>query len=275
MIAINLHEISDGLEGRWWYHIRGKDFGFNSHLAKQSEFEVENGDVLIHKFKDEGERFPQVRYHLIENEMVLLMEGKVIREHLAQKFVEYVRINNKLPYACAIARTFQTGGIQIDYRPTEFDNFALKIDSEMIDVKSLAGLSQEKGNPAGDDTGGGEKIAPIPNAADLEHIAAESGSDTICVFNAEVLNINQGESIFQEHVTIFYLLRIKGGEIAPDIKKETLHRALDQANVKISEILMKNTNIKVGDKITFNAKFKKDRKQGILLQNIKKIVKSS
>lgn len=277
MVSINLREIHDDLEGNWWLYIRSADFGFKEHISlkEMGSFEAADGDVFIHKFKAEGERFPQVRYHLIQDELALQLEGKRIREHLARKLIEYVTANHKLPFGCSLSKEFKNNSAQVDYHPAEFENFALRIEPEMMDPSALKGLPVEPTNPLADPSMSNQ-IQPIPNALDLEKIAAEDpkGKSSVCIFNAEVVNLEKRESTFQEHVNIFYLVQIKGGEAAPDTKKSTLHRPFEKINIKISDSLKDKVDLKPGDRITFNGKLKKDKK-GVLLQNIVKITKES
>lgn len=280
MIELNLHEVQDELEGNWWLHIRVADFGFKEHIGyKELEnYPVDDGDVLIHKFRPEGERFPKVKYHLIDTQATppaLELDGKIIREQMATRLIDYLKKNKKLPFACEFVKDFKNGGVQIDYKPSTFDNFALKIDPEMIEndlLTQVKSFSAELMNPLGS-TETTQTIKPIRNAADLEQIAAENpeGKDSVCVFSAEVKAIDKRESTFQEHVSIYYLLYLKGGEAAPDTKKSTLHRPFNEINIRISDNLIEKTPIKIGDKITFKGKLKKDKALGVVLQNIMKI----
>lgn len=280
MIEINLHEVQDELEGNWWLHIRIADFGFKEHIDYKEieKYSVEDGDVLIHKFRPEGERFPKVKYHLIDTQATppaLELDGKIIREQMATKLIDFITKNKKLPFACEFAKEFKNGGVQIDYKPSTFDNFALKIDPEMLESELLSQIKSfpvESINPLGS-AEMSQTIKPIRNAADLEQIAAEApdGKDSVCVFNAEVLAIDKRESTFQEHVSIYYLLHLKGGEAAPDTKKSTLHRPFNEINIRISDNLIEKTPITIGNKITFKGKLKKDKALGVVLQNIMKI----
>jgi hypothetical protein len=280
MIEINLHDVQDELEGNWWLHIRIADFGFKEHIGyKELEtYPVDDGDVLIHKFRPEGERFPKVKYHLIDTQAtppVLELDGKIIREQMATRLIDYITKYKKLPYACEFGKEFKNGGVQIDYKPTTFDSFALKIDPEMMEPDLLGQIKTFSTNSVNSlstsDTT--QSIKPIRNAADLEQIAAESpeGKDSVCVFGAEILAIDKRESTFQEHVSIYYLIHIIGGEAASDTKKSTLHRPFNEINIRISDNLFEKTPIKVGDKISFKGKLKKDKALGVVLQNIMKI----
>jgi hypothetical protein len=282
-MIVNLYEFKEdqGLEGNWWLHLRIADFTFFDKIPSKemAELIVENGDILIHKHVPEGERFPQIRYYLMQDERLWLQDGKVIREHLAERMLVYIKEHKKYPFAAEFEKHFQNDSVQIKYHPTSFDNFSLKLTKEMMETAEITPAELEKlpaetENPiAGKDLN--FSIKRIDNAAVLEQISAEDpkGKNTVCVFDAEVLEINKRESTFQEHVNIYYLIRIKGGTAAADTKKSSLRRPFELANIKISDNLMEKTPIAIGDKISFNSKFKKDKQNGVVLQNILKIEK--
>ena len=64
-MKINLNKVDDGLGGEWWHHIHSSNFGFSEKLADIDNYEVQEGDVIIHKEIQEGERFPAIKYHVV------------------------------------------------------------------------------------------------------------------------------------------------------------------------------------------------------------------
>jgi hypothetical protein len=69
------------------------------------------------------------------------------------------------------------------------------------------------------------------------------------------------------------MLRVKGGQVAPDTKKSTLRRDFEEINVKCSDTAMENTHLNIGDIISFKGKLNFDKKSGLVIQNIRKFEK--
>ncbi len=134
---MNLAQIRDDLEGAWWHYIRVNDFSFLQTIPDLSDLQMNEGDILIHKQIKEGERFPTIRYHLIKNKKSLIIENEEVKEILANKLVEYVKKNKSLPFACKVVKFFKNGNAQVNYSPTQYDNFALKINPKAHKVENL------------------------------------------------------------------------------------------------------------------------------------------
>ena len=126
-MKIDLNNINDDLSGNWWLHIHSSNFGFLSKISDPTNHEVEIEDILVHKEMKEGERFPSVRYHLVKEKGTKLIENEKAKEILADKLITYIRKHKKLPYTCKVVKFFKNGNVQINYHPTDFDNFALKV----------------------------------------------------------------------------------------------------------------------------------------------------
>jgi hypothetical protein len=134
---MNLTQISDDLEGNWWHYIRINDFGFLQTIPDPTNLKVIERDILIHKQIKEGERFPTIRYHLIKNNKPEIIKNEEVKELLANKLVEYVKSKKKLPFACKVAKFFKNGNAQVNYSPTQYDTFALKIIPKEHGVEDL------------------------------------------------------------------------------------------------------------------------------------------
>jgi len=126
-MKINIFEVKDDLEGNWWHHIHSSNFGFLGKIPNLKDHEVKVDDILIHKEIKEGENFPTIRYHLIIEDGTMLVKNDEVKEVLARKLVNYVQKNGKFPFACSLAKIFQNGNAQVNYKPTQFESFALKI----------------------------------------------------------------------------------------------------------------------------------------------------
>lgn len=124
---MNIMTLKDDLTGNWWHYIRSKDFGFLEKVPDLTDVEASEGDILIHKQIKKGERFPTIRYHLITENGSNVIENKVVKELLAARLVAFVKEEKELPFACDVAKYFKNGNVQVDYKPTSHDSFALKI----------------------------------------------------------------------------------------------------------------------------------------------------
>ncbi len=126
-MKISLKDIKDDLGGNWWNHIYSSNFGFLTKVADLQDHEAKDGDILIHKEVKSGDRFPSVIYHLISGGKTEQVPNKTVKEALIKKLLEFVRKNKKFPHSCSLAKTFKNGNVQINYKPTQHDSFALKI----------------------------------------------------------------------------------------------------------------------------------------------------
>ena len=58
-MKININNIMDDLEGKWWNHISVAKFGFLERISSNlNDFSVDVDDILIHKEIKSGESFP-------------------------------------------------------------------------------------------------------------------------------------------------------------------------------------------------------------------------
>jgi hypothetical protein len=217
-----------------------------------------------------------IRYHLIMDDSPLQLQKKDLNDNFAQHLVTYIRENKKFPYACSLEKIQKNGESIIKYKPTAFDEFTIKLSPEEYKIENpdefFGKLEAEKMNPSNPEGGEEYTIKPLKQSQVISQVASESGG-TVCVSNAEILEIDKRKSQFQEHITVFYILHVKGGTAAPDTKKSTLQRDFDEINVKCSDNAMEDVQMKVGDKISFKGKLNNDRKMGLLIQNIRKFEK--
>ncbi len=150
-MQINIFEIKDDLGGNWWHHIHSSNFGFLSKISDLKSHKVDESDILIHKEIKESDRFPTIRYHLIVGDETKTVKNDEVKEVLADKLVEYVQENKRFPFACHLAKIFKNGNAQVDYKPTQFESFALKIVPEMHGIEDteefFKSLETEKSNP--------------------------------------------------------------------------------------------------------------------------------
>jgi len=155
---IDLGNIDDDIKDSfWWHQIYGDNFGFLKHIPLMHHCRVKNGDVLIHKKLNEGEKFPQINYFLVTifNKSAMIMSNKDIKSHLIDQLIDYVKKNNKLPFACHVDKFHKNGNVKVDYTPTDWDHFSLDITTKRGERHKIedtqeffTGLFEIKGNPA-------------------------------------------------------------------------------------------------------------------------------
>jgi len=151
-MKIDLNKLDDELKGDWFHHIRTSDFGFSMKLAGIKKYEVEKDDIIIHKEIIEGEDYPTIRYNVINDKGSHVADKNEVKEILGKALVEYVKKNKKLPFACKFKKFFKNGAAQIDYNPSQYDKFPIKIvpkDHGISDLEEfLKDLKSEQVNPA-------------------------------------------------------------------------------------------------------------------------------
>ncbi|MHA1682200.1 MAG: hypothetical protein ACTSUE_14785 [Promethearchaeota archaeon] len=125
--TLNLSSIQDGLSGDWWFRIITSSFTFQEISLNKNKLLINEGDILIHKEIKPGDRFPTTRYHNIVDKKPEEIEGKSVRDLLAQHLVTYYKKYKKLPPNCTFKKKFKNGSIQIVFSASKFDKFSLKL----------------------------------------------------------------------------------------------------------------------------------------------------
>jgi hypothetical protein len=288
-MKIDLGTITDDIDGTWWLHARAADFGFLEKINEQTGHDVDVDDILIHKKILEGERFPTIRYHVVTASGTRAATNPEAKDVLAKSLVKFVKARGALPWACTFVKLFKNGAAQVDYAPTQWDKFALKVepaDHGIDDVQAFFQHGSEPSNPAAAGASAPPGAAPsrsapwpqgkgtkITSEPTIEAIAAGMGG-AVSIFDAEVLSIEQRESHYQDEVTVFYLVGLKGGQAAADTKKSTERKPFAEIRARFSDTIIEETKVAPGDRVTFNGRLKDDKYFGLLLQNVKKVAKT-
>ncbi len=287
-MQIDLSTIQDDIGGDWWLHHRAKDFGFLDKIKDQTDFLVDVDDVLIHKKILEGERFPAIRYHVVTPGGTVPATNQQVKDVMAKSLVAFVKANGMLPFACTFAKVFKNGGVQVDYAPTSWEKFAIKVEPAtfgIVDAQAFFQHDSASSNPAvpGAVASGATKAIPagfkpaargakVSSEPTIQGIADATGG-SVSIFDAEVTAIEQHESRYQDEVTVFYLASLKGGTVASDAKKTSEHKSFTEIRARFSDTIIDETKLAIGDRITFNGKLKDDKYFGLVLQNVKKVTK--
>ncbi|NMC08598.1 MAG: hypothetical protein GYA24_25540 [Candidatus Lokiarchaeota archaeon] len=206
---------------------------------------------------------------------------------MARSLVAFVKANNMLPFACTFVKTFKDGAAQVDYAPTQWEKFAIKVEPALAGASDLATFFQHDAVPANPAIPGSRPATPVARQASAKpagkgskvtlepaiEAAAAITDGSVSIFNAEITAIEQHESKYQDEVTIFYLATLKGGTVAIDAKKSTERKPFTTIRARFSEAIMAETSPAAGDHVTFNGKLKDDKFFGLVLQNVKKVTK--
>ncbi len=176
-MKIDLNKLDDELEGSWLHHLKTSNFGFTTKLVDIKNFEVEKDDVVIHKEIKEGEDFPTIKYNIIEDNGSRIADKNEVKEILGRSLVDFVKKNNKLPFACIFKKTFKNGAVQIDYMPSQYDKFPIKVipkEHGITDAEQFfKNLESEQANPAksqAKDKESGVKEWKIPSSSDKSKV---------------------------------------------------------------------------------------------------------
>jgi len=176
-MKIDLNKLDDELKGNWFHHIHSSNFGFLMKIDNITNYEVEKDDIIIHRETKEDNNFPTIRYNVIEDKGSHVASKDDVKEILGKKLVEYVKKNKKLPFACKFNKLFKNGAAQVDYNPSQYDKFPIKIVPKEHGISDLEqffkDLKSEQVNPVNPQEGSkvsGVKQWEIPSSSDKSKI---------------------------------------------------------------------------------------------------------
>ena len=101
---------------------------------------------------------------------------------------------------------------------------------------------------------------------------------SITIYEGEIDKIEQKEQVFQENITIYYLISLTSVKIGPRLQKKSDYKEgdiieADELAIRISKKLHEENDLKIGDKITVNGIFTRDNFLRLnIVKNIRKIV---
>ncbi len=103
-------------------------------------------------------------------------------------------------------------------------------------------------------------------------------NSSISIYEGEILNIVEKQSEFQGNISVYYQITLKNVRLGPRIARKSDYREDDiitvkELNVRISEKLQNDNQLKKKDKIKVNGKLDKDSFSGIMVKNIRKVQK--
>ena len=103
-------------------------------------------------------------------------------------------------------------------------------------------------------------------------------NSSITVYEAEITEIMEKESEYQDNITIFFIVSLKNIKIGPRLKKKSDYREedierIELLKVRISEKVQNEKNLIQGEKINFNGKLDKDNFWGLIVKNVRKVTK--
>ena len=101
---------------------------------------------------------------------------------------------------------------------------------------------------------------------------------SITIYEGEIANIEQREQVFQENITIYFLISLTNVKIGPRPQKKSDYKEediieVDELAIRISTKLHEENDLKIGDKITVNGKLTRDNFLRLnIVKNVRKIV---
>ncbi len=125
--------------------------------------------------------------------------------------------------------------------------------------------------------GKGESVSLIDessdNAALIKHL-----NQSVTIYEGQITEIVERQSEYQDRITIYYHISLKGIRLGPKITRKSDFREEDIVNVeaikiRISERLQDENELTEMDKIKVNGKLVKDSFWGIMVKNIRKVEK--
>ena len=123
-----------------------------------------------------------------------------------------------------------------------------------------------------------ETATLIDESAD-DFLIKEYLDKSITLYEGEISNIEKKEQDFQGNITVYYLISLKDARFGPrvqkksDFKEEDL-RTVENLNLRVSEKLFDENDLKKGDHLKANGKLSKDNFLKLyIVKNIRKIEK--
>ena len=107
----------------------------------------------------------------------------------------------------------------------------------------------------------------------ITKIAKSNEKNSVYVIKAEILSITEQNYTFEEKPIVYFLIRIKGGQVTTSSKKANQRFNFNEVNVRSSLNAMVKYELKVGDIITFKGKLKSDNFSGDVIKNIRTFTK--
>ena len=103
--------------------------------------------------------------------------------------------------------------------------------------------------------------------------------NSITLYEGEITNIEEKEQIFQDNITIYYLVSLENVKIGPRVQKKSDYNEddiieLEEIAIRISKKLQEENNLQVGDKVKVNGKLLRDNFLKLnVVKNIRKVEK--
>ena len=100
---------------------------------------------------------------------------------------------------------------------------------------------------------------------------------SITIYEGEIDKIEQKEQVFQENITIYYLISLTSVKIGPRLQKKSDYKEgdiieADELAIRISKKLHEENDLKIGDMISVNGKLTRDNFLRLyIVKNVRKI----
>lgn len=104
-------------------------------------------------------------------------------------------------------------------------------------------------------------------------------NNSITIYEGEITNLEKKKQDFQGNITIYYITSLKNVKLGPRIQKQSDFneediKVLDNLNLRVSERLHDENELKPGDKVSANGKLTRDNfLRMYIVKNIRKIEK--
>ncbi len=146
------------------------------------------------------------------------------------------------------------------------DDFKEKID--MIKLAKMPGKTDEI-----------DEIFVMTDESSEDIQYMEFVDKSITVYEGEISDLDRKEQDFQGNITVYYIITLKRVKLGPRVQKKSDFREehikdIEELNLRISEKLYNDNNLKIGDNISGNGKLTRDNFLRIyIVKNIRKIQK--
>ncbi|MHA1232013.1 MAG: hypothetical protein ACTSPQ_15350 [Candidatus Helarchaeota archaeon] len=115
----------------------------------------------------------------------------------------------------------------------------------------------------------------IENEPSIEEVAMSNEKGNVGIKDGIVTFIEERKSYYQDKENVWYLLKLENGMCYDPTDKEAELIPFERILARISKRLKEENDIKEGDKVSLKGTLQDSKYYGLMLKNIRKIIKSS
>jgi hypothetical protein len=69
-----------------------------------------------------------------------IVDNTKVKKLLANNLVNFIKLNKIIPYGCKVSMFYKNGSVKVDYMPSDYDKFALRILPKIHNILDMRGF---------------------------------------------------------------------------------------------------------------------------------------